>query len=362
MKLQIENFRGIKKGEVNLGKLNILIGSNNSGKTTILESLFLLPNPLRYVPYVSTTPHLMSAVEVLSHVHETSGSRAFISLFYNYSSSIAKISYTQDPMHVMTCFQRIGDSAEIYVLDDRLYYVGLIRISSTHIEHLGRVQLAVYDDRRKVFTRQPAYIDRNIPSQYFVSKVGEALYFHPLTIKFMWDYLKINWVKLRSTGLPSRIAKHVAESVGGDYDDLLLEPFIGGQQAIYVRTRDGRGIRLGDLGDGVQVSLTLMLMYEFIKPKILLIDDIESHMNPYLLMHVTSWLRKVLDSGTMVVLTTHSLEATKVISHALIDYNPQITLLSLRDGILKSKNLSIDEVEELERKGLDVRVMEGILI
>ncbi|MCU4139656.1 MAG: ATPase/GTPase [Methanophagales archaeon] len=51
MKLSIRNFRGIKKGEIDFKDLNILIGGNNSGKTTVLESLFLVPNPLRYVPY-----------------------------------------------------------------------------------------------------------------------------------------------------------------------------------------------------------------------------------------------------------------------------------------------------------------------
>ena len=49
--LKMKNFRGVKNGEIELGDLTILVGSNNSAKTTILEALFLLPNPLRYVPY-----------------------------------------------------------------------------------------------------------------------------------------------------------------------------------------------------------------------------------------------------------------------------------------------------------------------
>ena len=51
-KLSIKNFRGIERGELELAPLTILLGGNNSGKSTILEALFLVPNPFRSVPYV----------------------------------------------------------------------------------------------------------------------------------------------------------------------------------------------------------------------------------------------------------------------------------------------------------------------
>lgn len=40
--IEIEGFRGIKSGKVTFGDFTVLIGSNNSGKTTIIESLALL--------------------------------------------------------------------------------------------------------------------------------------------------------------------------------------------------------------------------------------------------------------------------------------------------------------------------------
>jgi len=47
--LSIENFRCFKHFELNpLGRINLLVGANNSGKTSILEAIYLLlnPNPL----------------------------------------------------------------------------------------------------------------------------------------------------------------------------------------------------------------------------------------------------------------------------------------------------------------------------
>ena len=108
--------------------------------------------------------------------------------------------------------------------------------------------------------------------------------------------------------------------------------------------------------------ITLMLLYEFIKPKMLLIDDIESHMNPSLLIHVTSWFGGVLKDGAKLVISTHSLEAAKFIAGSLEDYAPKITLITLRNGILNSKNLTVEEVEELEKAGIDVRMSESILL
>lgn len=41
--VKIENFRGFESFELqNLGRLNLLVGKNNSGKTSILEAIRLL--------------------------------------------------------------------------------------------------------------------------------------------------------------------------------------------------------------------------------------------------------------------------------------------------------------------------------
>jgi len=46
----LENFRGISKmeEEMKFKRFNVFVGKNNSGKTTILQSLFLFPYPKRF--------------------------------------------------------------------------------------------------------------------------------------------------------------------------------------------------------------------------------------------------------------------------------------------------------------------------
>ena len=41
--LEIQNFKGIKQGKLeDLAQVNVLVGRNNSGKSTILDALILL--------------------------------------------------------------------------------------------------------------------------------------------------------------------------------------------------------------------------------------------------------------------------------------------------------------------------------
>jgi len=75
-KLTLINFRGIKEGSLELGDLTILVGSNNSAKTTILESLFLAPNPLRFVPYM--TSHNLTAASLIHELHKTLDSVGYV--------------------------------------------------------------------------------------------------------------------------------------------------------------------------------------------------------------------------------------------------------------------------------------------
>jgi len=346
LKLTLKNFRGIKEGSLEFKRVNIMIGGNNSGKTTVLESLFLAPNPLRYVPYGVSK----SAVGVLNDVHSTLNSAANISLFHGYTGDLASITMSHESGTVSTEFHTQGDRIEVLIKEgERCYRAGYL-VKSSNVESA----------EHQLLVKGAGYIDKD-PRTFYSEVIGESLYFHPCLMKHAWEYFQRQWVDYRASGLTAKVAKEVSEGVAGEYDDLLLEPFVGGAYTLYVRDRQGRGIRLGDLGTGAQVFATLLLLYESSRPRMLLIDDIESHMNPALLMRITSWFMSIL-RDTMLCVSTHSLETAKLIAGALEDYEPQIKLLDLHEGVLRARDFSLEEVEELEKIGIDVRVGKGVLI
>ena len=127
--------------------------------------------------------------------------------------------------------------------------------------------------------------------------------------------------------------------------------------------RTGERIRLSDMGDGIQTLVTLMMLYEHVKPEVLLVDDIESHLNPRALKILARWLLKIIEKDNIYfIASTHSLEAAKLVTTTLEELGARIILLDLRDGILYNRELTIDEVEKLEKSGIDPRLAEALLI
>ena len=101
---EYKEFPGIGEGELELAPLTILLGGNNSGKSTILEALFLAPNPFRSVPYVING---YTAVETLHEMHETiisEGGYAF--LLYNYTANRAEIECEVDGEDYVLLFDK----------------------------------------------------------------------------------------------------------------------------------------------------------------------------------------------------------------------------------------------------------------
>jgi len=109
-KLNIKNFRGI--GELELAPLTILLGGNNSGKSTILEALFLAPNPFRSVPYV--IGGYKSAVGVIHAMHETLNSQGYAFLLYNYTANQAEIECKVDGEDYVLLFNKEDPDISVY--------------------------------------------------------------------------------------------------------------------------------------------------------------------------------------------------------------------------------------------------------
>jgi predicted ATPase len=337
-KLRLTNFKGVEQGEVGLSPLTILVGSNNSGKSTILEALFLAPNPARQVPYGDT------AFGTVQKLHQTLSSQGAASLLLNYRAKYARIECEID-----------GDS----------YYIDFIQEGNSVFLVSNKQGQKGYtfsqDNQSKVAFAQVHMDSSGVNTNQQNLFIGDSLLIDPALIKIGYQYLYENWASIMNSGACQKVIREVSELSNEAYINITLEPFLGNTYAIYAFLKDGRRIRLGDLGEGIQSYIIARLLYEIVAPEVLLWDDIESHLNPRMLVKLAGWFSDIIENGKQIVLTTHSIETVKILAEA----NPNtasVLLTSLRQNILKTRTLSIEEINNLSEAGIDVRMAEPFLL
>jgi len=343
--LKLMNFRGIKEGELELAPLTILLGGNNSAKSTILEALFLAPNPFRRVPYV-VEGH-SSAAEVIHSLHETLNSKGYAFLLNNYTVDRADIECEVEGKIYLLLFNKSG--LDINVSTNRRDTGAIFTVTR------GGVELKTHSIGHLVMS-----VSRITPeiSDPFIDN---TLLISSRLIKPGYEHLKMNWASIINLGVCKSVAENVSKLVYDKYKDITIEPFLGGELAIYGFLDDGRRIRLGDLGEGVQNYVVAQILYELEHPKVLLWDDIEAHLNPRMLLSIAEWFFDILEKGDQVIVTTHSLEAARTIA-GVNEEKTAIYLTALEKGTLKTRQFTLQEIEEYLEAGIDARAAEPILL
>jgi hypothetical protein len=339
-RLRLENFKGVVEGEVELDKLTILVGPNNSGKTTILEALFLAPNPFRWVPYYPPT-----AIELLQEYHKTLFEKGYTFLLNKYIAKNMVI--------------KVDDRELLFTKDSggriTIYTNYLTVASSSFIRKIGEENYMFmgYLLPAGIVNFQP-YVEDVLITE------DNTLIFSTKLVKFAHKYLQNNWIEILNTGVTSLIAKDVSRFVSEEYWNISAEPFMAGSTTFYVLLADGTRIRLGDLGAGIHLYIVNRLLYEHYKPEVVLWDDLETHFNPRLLSHVVEWFADLVEEGKQVIVSTHSLEVVEKIITYVNDAT--VLLTSLRDGKLRARRVKPDELEEWAKAGIDPRYAEVFLL
>jgi len=319
--LVIKNFRGIKEGTIELSPLTILLGANNSGKSTILEALFLAPNPFRTTPYHTGLYGYDSALITLYYLHQTLDYKGYTFFAHNYTSTLSEIEWEEKDKKYIFKIINIGDNIYFYTN----------RQSPRPLEvKLGEVTYPCFGNVRSSGLEHTNVLHSDPFS-------NQTLLLNPSLSRPFFEFLRRNWAPLVNTGIMRKVAEDTSMLSPEKYIDLTMEPFIGGQLELYVYLQDGRRIRLGDLGAGIQSYVMARVLYEYVKPDVLLWDDIESHFNPRILRHLAEWFGDLVNDGRQVIVATHSLEALKVIA-GVNEEQTGVNLTLLQNSLLKTKN------------------------
>ena len=312
-RLVLRNFRGVVRGELELAPLTILVGPNNSGKTTVLEAL-LLAHGFRDIGGVTV-------YGLLSEVHRTLESDALDHLVYGYGARArrAVVSFEREGVVRSVVIEVLRDGLNFYVVDE----VSADNLLSLSSEKLQKFQRIARVDR---FTGGGEFIP--------VKVLADVVMIRGDLLRHYQRYAYNVWTDLTNRGITVSAARWISKVTRDDYLDVLAEP-MGGRATLFLYKPDGVRIRLGDLGDGMQTLVMARLTVDYLDPEIVLWDDVEAHMNPRTMQLLALWLADLVDSGKQVVVTTHSLEAAEMIVD-VVEY-ARLVKLALVKGEMRAQ-------------------------
>ncbi len=328
--LYLKEYGGVKKCEkpLEFKKFTVLIGPNNSAKTTVLTALFHFPIP-KWVwggfPSILLKDKPVFIQEYLNRPHR--------SLIYRYSGQATiEADLEQDKLKILKIRRFkiiINEEGE-----RKLFYMS----TSSHWEFIG------YGNLLPLFGEsEPLKVMSNtllIPnSDLFIRDLENAL------IK--------NWTLVEKTRAHASLIRDLVRKgivddrfteVNVRFDKLVVRKELPGDDVAY--------INLTDLGDGLKRFLITGLWLETLKPKVVLWDDLEASAHPSLVSHIIKWLAS---KDWQVIITTHSID----VLYELTQVEPEDTIiLSLRktwNDILKYKVYTLDDLKKMFDSGQDIR-------
>lgn len=310
--LDLTEFRGVRalKKPLTLKKFNLIIGRNNTGKTSLLEALSLLPHPLAYHPRPMETEE--AKISTLTSLH---GISEEVALVYGGEGE--------------ACLRFMVNSSKVIIEIGKGK-----RLFTANGEKFGDSDADKAAKKLKLERDEVVFIPN---SEEFLSTIEERLY--------------KEWSMVEKSEAHFTLAQQIGVSTG----EKLTEVTPRFSELCLRKVRNGIPIyvRVKDQGSGVRRALLVMLWIESLKPKLILWDDFEASMHPSLIRFALEWLAK---GKWQAVLTTHSLDVLGYFADIESDKDAQLIMLGKdRNDVLDYEVYSPSEVDKLLNANTDPR-------
>ncbi|HBD96335.1 MAG TPA: hypothetical protein DC057_19350 [Spirochaetia bacterium] len=304
--ISIENYRSIKKLLINdLRKVNLIVGKNNSGKTSILESFFLLSgvsNPQLVINIHKFRDLILTDDEDFSYIFNNLDFSNIINISANFNS-------VDRVLKISPIFSDISDNiknenkSNNELLKDKLP-------SSTSFEKKvnGILLESQYNNKPKQISKYSISEKKavvNIKKEYVIP--GSFLTPQSILVNILSRIDKL----MISKDLPDLINE--LKKVDSKIEDIRL----GINNMIYIDIGINKLIPINIIGDGILHLISILITIKNLRNGILLIDEIDNG------LHYTSlkilW-NAIFDAceryNVQLIASTHSYECIEIFTNA----------------------------------------------
>lgn len=346
--LFIDSFKGIEKLKLDkCGDINIIVGDNNTCKTTVLEAIQCLqyPNDFRELikvirkRYISTNK--LSGITVLE---------SFLNVFNaEQKESEKKVKIRFIANDIENIFQIQGEVKEVYITENELL----------EMTKYQRIKDDQYDEEVPVkeFRGNIEYNDKAV--EVFINEVTDIYRYGENNSLINESIFEINYLssvdhvnERFSTRIISNAIKNNEKSGLLDLLKLFDNNIIGleilpvgnGNRSItHIEHKKYGFMPVASFGDGLKKVLALASIILSTQNGVVLIDEIETAIHTSALSKVFQWLMKVAEKQNIQIFaTTHSEEALRNFLENNENFNLDICIYRLEnvDGDILARRFS----------------------
>lgn len=299
----VNTYRGLNGLELSeLKNVNIIVGPNNCGKTSILESIIL--------------SGIFEDIDLLMNT--------LIARYHRFSTEYFETIFPIDSSNPIICLQAKLD-------DDKLLHTHLLYKKSqsiskdepTHVSNVFELLFTYnYDDGTKNNGEPDRFKVRfEETSTNYNIQVGKGKQ-NVLDVKIPCKYVSFsrfssseNLIEDVDKVLDQNLRRELVEILNVFDDQIDNFEIIGSSRTIKLFRKDGRKpLTLHDYGNGMYKAFFIATSALLAKNGVLLVDEIEAGIHSKALVDFIDKLLKVCESNNVqLFLTTHSLEAIDII-------------------------------------------------
>lgn len=343
-KIEIERFRGIKHASIEgFKQINLFLGKNNCGKSTLLESLFLLTG--------LSNPILLKNVNLFRDYYKSFRLEDFILNFYNLDST--------QPIH-FKIKDNVGER-DLKINVNQKDKIS-IPIENEIIDKLSNVVDKDYEiifdfivNKQKFSTK--LQFDSAQPERFTIERTNnyeESLICAYLPPKYAFQ----ESIQGLNTIIKNKDEDFIIE--GLQLIDPRVKDFKLTDEGLFVDIGIGKRIPINMMGDGVRKIVSLLSTVYACKKGIVLIDEISNGFHHSVMGNLWKVLiNAAIKNETQLFITTHDYDSIKGLRDVALDmYNDKVATFSLVRTLndeLKAFHYSLESLDYALEQNSEVR-------